>query len=347
VRRTLLAVLLLAALARAEEPSAPAAPASVLDRFRLVGSCESEVREISGAVALPGSGEREGTLLVVSDQGRWSPVQHAVLYALYRVPWRIAEGDSGVETGEAVPVDVSVVERIGAPPVRPGASVDWEGIAAIPGTSDLYVVSAERQMDGANAPANRAYVVRHPADGRGPTTLLSVLVLPALPADGENDRFEGVAVLPAVPPAPDRWRLWLFKERTTPGGGVPVVLPAPGSAFRLSETAADVATQSDAAAAADGSVWVLDRWQRRLQRTRPAPDDPARLVRDETCDLWPVLRSVAGETLPLGTPPPGRSDLVGYGLHEAIAFDASGRLFLAADRGEGLPSVVTVLAPRR
>ena len=104
-------------------------------------------------------------------------------------------------------------------------------------------------------------------------------------------------------------------------------------------------SQADACLDPAGRVWVLDRWRREVHVAALARPDALEFDFVESLDLHDVVREVPGEEGTTEPAAPGGRH-AGYGRHEALTFDASGWIWLAADLGGGRQSVVTVLAPR-
>jgi hypothetical protein len=357
-------LLLLAAASpsRAQEPLPP-----LSSTHRVVARLALPVEEVSGAALAPGAPAGTRDLLVVSDEGRFDPAARVLRGALFRVRLRAADDGLVAEAPVAIAIrtgahldrfDPAWLERDASP-------VDLESLAAVPGTTDLWLLGGERNPeDSTDNGANRLYLVRWPAGpgDDGAADLVACFRVPDLVDDLENDRLEGVAVLAA---GEGRWHVWAFKERTgvtaRRPGHLHGLLERQGGAFRwtpdtapgwpplavrfLGETTEDVLHQADACTTPDGGLWVLDRWKRVLHEAR-ADAATGALARRGERDLFDVVRDVPGETAPLEPGAPGKPERRGFGRHEAVAVGADGWVFLACDRGGRAPSVLTVLAPR-
>jgi hypothetical protein len=351
------------AVAARAGPAEPARP--ILERYRAVGSLAVPVEEISGWVC---RGIDEGgvrTFLAVSDEDRYVAQEREIRGALHLV--RLAATAEGLEgVGEPVAIALHVGAALqGIDPrwAAGGTPLDLEAITPLPGAPGHWLLAGEgspesREVRG----ANHLYVVRYPADGPARAELLAALRVRELAGDTVNDRFEGVLATPRAG-TQDAWTVHAFKERILPltrtPGYLAGTLRREGERWSFAETdrGPDAAgeraltddpyrllTQADAAHGPGGEVWVLDRWRREVHVARLASDGIG-LVLQRSLDLLEVLRSVPGE-IDRGEPAALGKREPGFGREEALAFDASGWLWLAADRGSGQPSQVTVLAPR-
>ena len=359
----LLAAIPLLALCLEAAPEPPRPPRAIEEGFRPLVTVEVPIEETSGFAVLPGGTSERVELLVVTDEGPYDPDRQVVEGALFRVALHFRpDGTVAADAQRAVALRIRIPR---ADPERPEgeSALDLEAVVPVPGAPDLYLLAGERNPeDAADDGANRLYVVRYPAGDEATAEALALLRVPDLPDDGRNDRFEGVVVLPGEGAAPDAWRVVAFKERT-PGNAAPppcvaLRLVRDGSSFALRSLRQDglivaaplhpevslLSSQSDACLAPDGAVWVLDRWRREAHVARA--DAGGTLAVEAAWDLLGVLRGVEGEVEPGEPAPPGLPGRTGYGRHEAMAFDALGRLYLGADRGEGRPSAITVLVPR-
>jgi hypothetical protein len=358
LRRRAAGAALLAALA-----AAPSAHAE--HEWTKVLSVEAPVEEIGGIACLGTRSDGTIDLLAVCDEGRYDPPTRRLTGALFRL--RVETPAEAPPSCVATAIDLDVGDhfaRLDPAWVAAGESpVDLEALSPLPGRPGHWLLAGERNPeDRTDDGANRLYVVGWDGRDASPARLLAYLRLPDLPDDLSNDRFEGVVALPRDDPG--SWRVHLFKERTAFAarrlGHVSGVLReaqgtwsfepqrAPGGAGLrvrfLAEASGVVTTQSDACAGPAGEVWVLDRWRRVVHRAAPRPDGTLALAGG--FDLFRHLREVVGEFVAAEPAAPGHPDRHGFGRHEALALDGLGRLWLAADRGDGRPSALTLLAPR-
>lgn len=358
----LVLLLLLPIMARAEDATTPP---PLLDDYVAVETRAVAVQEISAMEALPD----ERAFLVVSDEGPYDPATKTVKGALFRLD--LGEGEDTPDRITPITLHVTF-DRFDPAWPADVSPMDLEALAALPGTKDLYLLAGERNPeDQTDEGANRLYVVRYPAPDAQTARVEAYFRLYDLPDDLMNDRFEGVAVLPvATPDGADAsrtaWDVYAFKERTAfpqraPGyvrgrltrregtftlamhgdRGYPPLMPE----FVLQDNER-ISTQSDACVAPDGSIWILDRWRRQIHiAERTEPGGP--LAYRASMDYDAVVEDIDGEHSPLEPSPPGLPHRRGYGRHEAIAFDAQHRLYLASDRGGRTSSTVTSLTRKK
>ncbi|MFV1958904.1 MAG: hypothetical protein ACC662_05765, partial [Planctomycetota bacterium] len=346
------------------------APVPLGDAYRLLGRVQTPtVREISGLTAMGTTTDSRPTLLAVTDEGPYDRKTHTVDGTLFVITLRV-DPKEGVALESVRPVTLAVTfDRFDPDWPGPVSPMDLESIAPLPGAEGLYLLGGERNPeDQTDDGANRLYVVRYPAGSADRAEVVYRARLFDLPDDATNDRFEGVAALPAPAQPNDTGRAWdvfAFKERTaveghTPGyvhgrlversatftltvdgdRGYPPLVP-----FFLSRDPLRLSTQADACVAPDGRLWILDRWRRQIHVARPRRGSPP-LELQATLDFDDLVKDVPGEREEEGPAPPGLAARTGYGRHEAICFDGRGRLYLATDRGRRSPSTITVLAPR-
>lgn len=345
-------------------PGAHAAdPARLAEQWRVVSSHDVAVKEISGMSALPPTEAAPTRLIVVTDEGRLDREADTLRDALHVVE---IDGHGALST-RTVPLRLrGLLDRIDPSWPSSVSPVDLETVVPVPGRAGHYLLSGERNPeDRTDDGANRLYVITLD-EAATEARLVAYLRVYDLVDDTMNDRFEGVALLPPSASSPNRWPIHLLKERTARAGGVPGIARgvltadaegrfhleladdrghAPLLAHPLVDDPARLSTQSDAAVAPDGRVWILDRWRRQVHVARHA--DTGRLVLEETLDLWDLVCEVPGEAVPYEPAPPGLPERRGFGRHEAIAFSPDGStLYLAADLGGSRPSRLTVLEKR-
>jgi hypothetical protein len=311
---------------------------------------------------------------VVSDDGRYVPADGCIRGSLFRV--EVAADGTGAAAAPPVPIPIGVPAALGFPgPAHPAeVPVDLEAIVPLPGAADLWLLSGERDpRDPRDEGANTVYVVRCPAGSPDRAEAEAFFLLADLPDDRVNDRLEAV-VATAVAGRADAWMAFAFKERTAAPGRVPVYFGGllerhdgawtftAGGAGGIGPAGQDppvrgalvaerdrIGSPADACLAPDGSVWVLDRWRREVHVAQATLQGGLpTLSRTGGLDFFELVQDVPGEVrgqMPMELPAPG-TDRRGFGRHEAMAFDARGRLYLAADLGGGQRSVLTVLAPK-
>ena len=243
------------------------------------------------------------------------------------------------------------------------------------GANRLYVVRYPGRAHAGDASPDRADLLAYLRlpDLRDDTIndrFEAVVAVSVPPTDPGAPGADAPGAAPAGPGAlhagaAHTWRVFAFKERTQAPDRPPVYFPlllrrdADGT-FSLASPYLDrylpslpavlpdprrLGSQADACLDPAGRVWVLDRWRREVHVAALARPDALELDFVESLDLHDVVREVPGEEGTTEHAAPGGRH-AGYGRHEALTFDASGWIWLAADLGGGRESVVTVLAPR-